>query len=74
MECGKMYASCFNNYQCVSNVFMEKYGSHLAIKLFLKSCGKLPMFLRASYEILLHMRGNCQDVSLVVSLVKSSLS
>lgn len=43
-ECGRIYALCFNSYQSVSNVFMEKCGSHLAIKLFLKSCGKLPGF------------------------------
>lgn len=47
MGCGRMYALCFNSYQSVSNIFMEKYESHLAIKLFLKSRGKLPMLLQA---------------------------
>lgn len=47
MGCGRIYTLCFNSYQSVSNVFMEKYGSHLATKLFLKSHGKLPMLLQA---------------------------
>lgn len=47
MGCGRICALCFNSYQSVSNVFMEKYGSHLATKLFLKSRGKLPMLLQA---------------------------
>lgn len=47
MGCGRICALCFNSYQSVSNVFMEKYGSHLATKLFLKSSGKLPMLLQA---------------------------
>lgn len=35
MGCGRIYSLCFNSYQSVSNVFMEKYECHLVIKLFL---------------------------------------
>jgi hypothetical protein len=45
---GSFYVLCSNNHRSVSNVFMKKYVRHLAIKLFLKSHGSLPMFLQVS--------------------------